>query len=280
MRQDERTRYDRALRRARSAAFAPGEFVGQESFMRAGEIRSLARRAGIEPGVSVLDLCCGVAGPGRFITSHLGCSYLGVDMSPGAIRLARARATGLSCRFVVGEVPPVPTGPFDVVLLLETMLAFSDKARLLREVSSALAVGGRFAFTVEEGQPLTDAEREAMPAADTVWPVPLAELLGRLSCVGLEVRWVDDCSPSHQQVADALIGAFVAERAALSAELGEGATSGLIAAHRLWSEWMRVGRVRKLAVVAEKSTAGRGTLNAVTTGSVHVDKTSLDGSRS
>jgi len=70
VKQDERTPFDRALQRARLAAYAPGEFVGQESFMRAGEILSLARRAGIGPGVSVLDLCCGVAGPGRHIAAE------------------------------------------------------------------------------------------------------------------------------------------------------------------------------------------------------------------
>ena len=85
MKQDERTPFDRALQRARLAAYAPGEFVGQESFMRAGEILSLARMAGIGPGVSVLDLCCGVAGPGRHIAAELGCTYLGVDASPSAI---------------------------------------------------------------------------------------------------------------------------------------------------------------------------------------------------
>src|SRR5919112_1467826 len=88
MRQDERTAFDRALDRARRSAYAPGDFVGQESFMRAGEILSLAVRAGVAPGVSVVDLCCGVAGPGRFITAALGCSYLGVDTSPTAVALA------------------------------------------------------------------------------------------------------------------------------------------------------------------------------------------------
>ena len=58
MRQDERSPYDQALRTAREAAFPPGEFVEQESFMRAGEILSVARRAGIGPGVSVLPLAC------------------------------------------------------------------------------------------------------------------------------------------------------------------------------------------------------------------------------
>src|SRR3954465_13592764 len=92
VRQDERAPFDRALRRARVSAYAPGEFVGQESFMTAGEIRRLAARAGIGPGVAVLDLCCGIAGPGRFLARELGCAYLGVDASASAIANARERA--------------------------------------------------------------------------------------------------------------------------------------------------------------------------------------------
>ena len=52
-----------ALERARAAAYPAGEYVGQESFMRAAEVRQLAHQARVGPGVSVLDLCCGVAGP-------------------------------------------------------------------------------------------------------------------------------------------------------------------------------------------------------------------------
>jgi hypothetical protein len=74
MRQDERSVVDHALHGARVSAYAPGEFVGQESFMTAGEIRALAVQAGIGPGVTVLDLCCGIAGPGRFLTRQLGCA--------------------------------------------------------------------------------------------------------------------------------------------------------------------------------------------------------------
>lgn len=253
MRQDERTPYDQALAAARMAAYLPGEFVEQESFMQAGEILSMARQARIGPGQSVLDLCCGVAGPGRFITSTLGCTYLGVDMSPSAIELARARATGLPCAFVVGEVPPVPRGLYDVVLLLETMLAFPDKEKLLREVSAALVPGGRFGFTVEAGQPLTDAEREAMPDADTVWPLPLTDLFCLLSVVGLDVCWTQECTRSHQLVADALVGAFLTEQSAIAAAIGEGALADLLAAHRMWSDWMTTGRVRKFAILATKT---------------------------
>jgi SAM-dependent methyltransferase len=252
VKQDDRGPFVEALRRAREAAYAPGEYVEQESFMRAGEIRALAERAGIAPGVSVLDLCCGVAGPGRFITRELGCSYLGIDSSASAVGIARARARGLPCRFEVGHVPPLPSGTFDVVILLETMLAFPDKESLVDGISRALPVGGRFACTLEEGQPLTEAERADMPDADTVWLIPLDEVVELLARRGLVVRWQDDWSRSHRAVAEALTDAFAADAEDIAARIGRRALDELLAAHRLWSAWLETGRVRKLALVAER----------------------------
>jgi SAM-dependent methyltransferase len=250
VKQDERAPFVEALQRARVAAYAPGEFVEQESFMRASEIRALAARAGIAPGVPVLDLCCGVAGPGRFITRELGCTYVGVDSSSSAIDIARERAGDLPCRFEVSRIPPIPPGPFDVVLLLETMLAFPEKETLLKEISRALTAGGRFAFTMEEGLPLTEAERASMPDSDTVWLAPLEEMVSCLERVGLEVRWQDECSQAHCAVVDALIDAFAADATHIAAQIGSQALEELLAAHRLWSDWLREGRVRKFAFVA------------------------------
>jgi SAM-dependent methyltransferase len=252
MRQDERAPFVEALRRARLSAYAPGEFGGQESFMLASEILALARAAGVAPGVSMLDLCCGVAGPGRFITRELGCAYLGVDSSPSAIEIARTSALGLPCHFEVALIPPIPSGPFDVVLMLETMLAFPDKEPLLQEVAAVLPAGGRFAFTLEEGLPLGDEERASMPDADTVWPMPLEQLRAALARVGLSVRLQEERSASHLAVADALIAAIQEEAKAISAQIGGPALEELLSAHRLWSEWLRGGRVRKFALVAEK----------------------------
>ncbi len=260
---DDRACFDDALRRARVAAYPPGEFVGQESFMQAGEILALARSAGVGPGTSVLDLCCGVAGPGRFLTSRLGCDYLGVDRSAAAVAVARARAAtgGLRCRFEVACVPPVPHGSYDVVLLLETLLAFRDKDPLLSGVAGALPVGGRFAFTVEEGFPLTAAERAAMPASDTVWPVELPKLVDALGRAGLVLLSSEEHSSSHLVTVEALVEAYAADAAEIAARIGRGAVDDLLAAHRLWAAWLRTGRVRKLAIVAERvPTDGRGAL--------------------
>jgi SAM-dependent methyltransferase len=252
VKQDERAPFVRALQRARVGAYAPGEFIEQESFMRADEVLALARHAGIDRGVSVLDLCCGIGGPGTFITGELGCGYLGVDYSADAIEIARRRAGDLPCRFEVARIPPLPPGPFDVVLLLETMLAFAEKEPLLRQISRALTAGGRFACTFEAGPPLSEAERERMPDADTVHLVQVDEMLSCLDRVGLVVRWQEDCSRPHAAIAESLTEAFAADAVDIAAEIGDQALEELLSAHRLWSEWLRAGRVRKIALVAEK----------------------------
>jgi SAM-dependent methyltransferase len=249
---DDRRSLVEALRPAQEAAFGPGEYVEQESLVRASEIRRLAERAGVGPGVSVLDLCCGVAGPGRYLTRQLRCDYLGVDSSESAVAVALERAAGLPCRFEVREIPPLPAGRFEVVLLLETMLAFPDKKALLTEIARALSAGGRFAFTLEEGAPLTGAERARMPAADTVWLTPLEELEALLAEAGLATRWSEDWSESHGAVASSLAAKYATDAPSLAEQIGRGRVEELIAAHRLWSEWLAQGRVRKLALLAER----------------------------
>jgi SAM-dependent methyltransferase len=241
-----------ALERAQATAYPAGEYVGQESFMRAAEVRRLAHQARVGPGVSVLDLCCGVAGPGRMITAESGCHYLGVDQSASALATARQLAGKLPCRFEQAHLPPLPEGRFEVVFLLETMLAFPDKDALIAEVVRVLEPGGRFAFTVEEGRPLTQQERARMPAADTVWPIELAELTGVLRDAGLAVTSQQEYSSSHHAIATALLRCYRADSPQIASQIGNQATAELITAHQLWSDWLGSGRVRKFAMVAEK----------------------------
>ena len=241
-----------ALGRAQATAYPAGEYVGQESFMRASEVRTLARQARIASGVSVLDLCCGVAGPGRMITAESGCRYLGVDQSASALATARQLAGELPCRFEQAHLPPLPEGRFEVVLLLETMLAFPDKEALVGEVARTLEPGGRFAFTVEEGRPLTRQEQSRMPAADTVWLVELVELTDVLYNAGLAVTWQQEYSSAHHAVATALLRCYRTDSAQIAGQIGEQATAELITAHQLWNDWLGSGRVRKFAMVAEK----------------------------
>jgi hypothetical protein len=79
--------------------------------MRAGEIRALARQIGTAPAVSVLDLCCVVAGPGRFITQELGCTISGWTSTLAGPRTRSPRSRPQSpARQQEPEQRPSPSG--------------------------------------------------------------------------------------------------------------------------------------------------------------------------
>jgi hypothetical protein len=54
-------------------------------------------------------------------------------------------------------------------------------------------------------------------------------------------------------MAQALADAFAADAEAIAAQIGRRALDELLTAHRLWIEWLDEGRVRKLALVAERA---------------------------
>ena len=59
---------------------------------------------------------------------------------------------------------------------------------------------------------------------------------------------------------DSLLHEFAAEQATIAAQVGRQALDELLTAHRLWSDWLRRGRVRKFAFVAEKSSSSQDEL--------------------
>ena len=89
-----------------------------------------------------------------------------------------------------------------------------------------------------------------MPDADTVFLTPLAELADCLERAGLPVASWEDHSAAHRAVAHALVCAFESDAGAIAEHIGSRALDDLLAAHRLWIDWLDSGRVRKLAVVA------------------------------
>jgi ubiquinone/menaquinone biosynthesis C-methylase UbiE len=196
-----------ALHPAHIQAHREGEYVGQESFMSAREILDLARAAGVDARTRVLDLCCGSGGPALLLARQTGCRIVGIDRSSEATHLARTSAEhqGLDRRatFIVAEAlcHPIDAASFDAVLLYETMLAFEDKRRLVRVVRKLLRPGGRFGLTFEEGRPLSSAERRRFPEGEEVWLTPESEFRELLEAIGFQIRWVEDHTASHAEVA-------------------------------------------------------------------------------
>jgi hypothetical protein len=54
-------------------------------------------------------------------------------------------------------------------------------------------------------------------------------------------------------MADSLLAAYVSDAPEIAVQIGDRALEELLAAHRLWSDWLRKGRVHKIALVAEKT---------------------------
>ena len=101
-----------------------------------------------------------------------------------------------------------------------------------------------------------------MPDPDTVWLTALDELAASLERAGLVVTWQADHSRAHRATAQALVRAYAADAAEITAQIGRRALGDLLAAHRLWVEWLDTGRVRKLALVAGGVAAQRSSVSS------------------
>ena len=79
------------------------------------------------------------------------------------------------------------------------------------------------------------------------------ERVGLLSAGGIDLQ-----SVLIVPMADSLIDAFAADAADISGQIGPRALERAARRPRLWSDWLREGRVRKFAFVAEKTAALAG----------------------
>ena len=116
--------------------------------------RRTIERVGLRPGSRVLDLCCGsgasalpaagAAGPGGFV--------LGVDLAPGLLDLARAKARRLglaNVEFRNADILALHDAKeaFDAVVCVFGIFFVPDLAQALRTMWSYARPGGRVAVT-------------------------------------------------------------------------------------------------------------------------------------
>lgn len=244
------------LRELRLRAYGVGEYVGQEGFTTATEMLALARAAGVGRGTRVLDLCCGSGEPGLYLVQETGCHLVGMDLCEPGLRQAQRQAASArlpgSAHFLVADATRNPLeSQFDVVLLLETALAFQDKPRLLRDIGRLLRPQGRLALTLEEGFPLSDEERRGVPGGEGIWLVESRPFLAVVESLGFRVKHCEDHTSAHARLARRLASAFQQHRDRLTAEFGVALCDDLVVAHARWAEWLTTRRVRKLTLIAE-----------------------------
>jgi sarcosine/dimethylglycine N-methyltransferase len=114
---------------------------------------ALAEIAGIDDRCQVLDVCCGLGGPARYLAHNYRCPVTGIDLAEsrisGAKRLTAMTALDDRVKFETANALNMPfeDNTFDVLISQEAFCHIPDKDRLLSECLRVLTTGGRIAFT-------------------------------------------------------------------------------------------------------------------------------------
>lgn len=130
---------------------------------------ALSTLAAIERRCHVLDVCCGMGGPSRYLAQKFGCRVTGVDLTKsrleGASRLTTlAGLDGLvDFQYANALDLPFPDGCFDVVISQEAFCHIPSKHRLVAECVRVLKPDGRVGFTdILATEKTTGATRERL----------------------------------------------------------------------------------------------------------------------
>ncbi|MFF0386923.1 class I SAM-dependent methyltransferase [Streptomyces sp. NPDC004286] len=113
----------------------------------------MTTRLRMTPGQVLVDAGCGNGGIGLWLTRALAARLHGLDISPVAIKQARARlpqfVTGIRATFRVGSVDDtgLPDRFADGIIGVDALGAMPDRAAVLRELGRVLAPGGRLVLT-------------------------------------------------------------------------------------------------------------------------------------
>jgi MPBQ/MSBQ methyltransferase len=111
--------------------------------------RENAERAGIQAGMYVLDLGCGLGGSSRYLAAECGCRVAAIDLTPNFVEVARILTArcGLADRIDFRQANalalPFQDSSFDHVWSYAVTMNIADKEGLGREVARVLKPGGR-----------------------------------------------------------------------------------------------------------------------------------------
>jgi len=104
--------------------------------------------AAMGPGLSVLDVGCGIGGTLAHATGRWpDLDATGLNLDPAQLAVARSENPGV--RFVEGDACALPfaDASFDRVLSIEAAFHFADRRRFLAEAARVLKPGGRIALS-------------------------------------------------------------------------------------------------------------------------------------
>jgi ubiquinone/menaquinone biosynthesis C-methylase UbiE len=151
------------------------------------------------PAETILDLGCGLGGPGRFLADRFGCSVLGIDLLPLRIELAQALAEmtdttdRVSYRVADATDLDLPDSSFAQVWMLDVSMHIRNKRALFGEIARVLQPGGLLVMHEQTG-PLPPSMRPLMRQAPYIAPT-LPQLIRYIETDGLRLLTWRDTTP-------------------------------------------------------------------------------------
>jgi sarcosine/dimethylglycine N-methyltransferase len=198
---------------------------------------ALAQHAQINESTHVLDLCCGLGGPARYLAYHYGCRVTGVDMNTdrlaGAVRLTER--TKLQDRVLFHHANALQTGladeTFDAIVSQEAFCHIPNKKTLITECVRLLKTGGRIVYTDILARNSMTNEIRSRLESEMVFSelATLEEYCHLLEEKGCQVVEVEDLSENWAQI--------LVDRLAMYRSLKEQTVSSFGLAH--FQKWDR-----------------------------------------
>jgi SAM-dependent methyltransferase len=174
-----------------------------ERIAQSGEL--VVERAGVEPGMDLLDVACGT-GNASIPAAHAGARVTGLDFSPELLEIARERAADamVEIDFVEGDAQELPEDEsYDRVVSTFGHMFAPDHERTAAEMKRVLRPGGVIAFAC--WTPEGSIGRMFRTLAELIPPPPggtppilwgteqhVRELLGDAQFERREIEWQDE----------------------------------------------------------------------------------------
>ena len=187
----------------------PSDLVLVDEFHLRGRESTLelADRAGIQPGLSVLDVGCGLGGSVRYLASERECNVTGIDLTEEYVNVATAlsKLVGLENKVQFHHASalelPFEDETFDLVWTEHVQMNIEDKRLLYGEIFRVLKPGGRLLFhdifLGVGGEPHYPVPWASEPSFSFLWPLNKAR--NTLEAIGFSIAdWEDKTRPSEE----------------------------------------------------------------------------------